>query len=46
MMACAEGDVAERAYLQTLGGVDAYRIRGSTLALLKGSEVVATFKLR
>ena len=46
MMACAEGDVAERAYLQTLGGVDAYRMRGSTLALLKGSEVVATFKLR
>ena len=46
MMACAEGDAAERAYLQMLGGVDAYRMQGSTLALLQGSEVVATFKLR
>lgn len=46
MMACVEGDATERAYLQMLGGVNAYRMQGSTLALLQGSEVVATFKMR
>ena len=46
MMACAGGDEAERAYLQMLGGVDGYRMQGSTLELLQGSDVVATFEMR
>ena len=46
MMACADGDTTERAYLQMLGAVDAYRMQGDTLALLQGEEVVATFELR
>jgi len=45
-MACAGGDEAERAYLQMLGGVDGYRMQGSTLELLQGSDVVATFEMR
>ena len=46
MRACAEGEEAERAYLKMLDGVDGYRIQGSSLALLQGAKVVATFKLR
>lgn len=46
MRACAEGDEAERAYLTMLDGVDGYRIQASSLALLQGAQVVATFKLR
>ena len=45
MRACAEGDEAERAYLKMLDGVDGYRIQGSSLVLLEGAKVVATFKL-
>ncbi|TDG15523.1 META domain-containing protein [Seongchinamella unica] len=44
-MACADGDPAERAYLQMLDKVDAYRMQGSSLVLLQGSEVVATFNM-
>ncbi|QFU77458.1 META domain-containing protein [Halioglobus maricola] len=44
MMACADGGELEQRYLKTLGSVDAYRMEGDNLALLSGSEVVATFK--
>ncbi len=46
MRACPGEDEVERAYLKVLGNVDAYRIKGSSLALLQGKEVIATFKLR
>jgi putative lipoprotein len=46
MMACPEGGDLEQAYLQTLAGVDAYRMRGGELALMSGDKVVATFKPR
>ncbi|MEP4149004.1 MAG: YbaY family lipoprotein [Halioglobus sp.] len=46
MRACADGEETERAYLASLGTVNAYRIRGSGLELLRGDKVVATFKLR
>ncbi|RLQ23435.1 META domain-containing protein [Seongchinamella sediminis] len=46
MMACAEGGEVERAYLQMLAGVDGYRMQGSSLELLRGDEVVATFTMR
>ena len=45
-MACAQGMELEQAYLQMLGGVDAFRLDGDTLSLLAGSEVVATFVAR
>jgi len=41
---CADGDELERAYLKTLGTVDAYKMEGDRLSLLSDSEVVATFK--
>jgi len=44
--ACAGDDEIERTYLKALGDVDSYRIQGSSLALLQGKEVVATFRLR
>jgi putative lipoprotein len=46
MMACAEGGELERAYLQMLEQVSAYRLQGDTLSLLAGAEVVATFRPR
>ena len=46
LRACADGDQAERDYLKMLGAVDAYRMQGDSLALLQGSQVVATFKMR
>ena len=46
MMACAEGAELERAYLQMLGQVTAYRLQGDTLSLLAGAEVVATYRPR
>ena len=46
MRACADGEDTERAYLALLGTVDAYRMKGSGLELLRGDKVVATFKLR
>ena len=44
MMACPEGGELEQAYLQMLGRVDAFRLEGSTLSLLQGPEVLATFR--
>ena len=46
MMACAEGGELERAYLQMLGQVTAYRLQGEELSLLAGAEVVATYRPR
>ncbi|MEP5568189.1 MAG: YbaY family lipoprotein [Halioglobus sp.] len=46
MRACADGEDTERAYLALLGKVNAYRLKGSGLELLRGDKVVATFKLR
>lgn len=43
MMACAEGDDLERAYLKMLAGVSAYRLEGGVLSLLHGDQIVATF---
>ncbi len=43
MRACLDGGELERLYLDTLGRVDAYRMRDDKLELLAGSEVVATF---
>lgn len=45
MMACVDGEAAERSYLKMLGEVDAYRMEGDELALLSGDQVVATFTL-
>ena len=43
MMACAEGSDLERAYLQGLAGVSAYRLEDGVLSLLQGDQVIATF---
>ena len=44
MMACPEGMELEREYLQTMGRVSGYRLRGEDLELLEGDTVVATFR--
>lgn len=44
MMACEEGGELERRYLQLLGTVSAFHLKGDTLSLLAGAETVATFK--
>lgn len=46
LMACADGGELERAYLQMLSEVDAYRMQGQMLELLSGGDVAATFKPR
>lgn len=46
MMACAEGAETERAYLEMLARVDAYRMQGTSLELLQGNQVLASFKMR
>lgn len=46
LMACADGEELERAYLQMLGQVDAYRMHGKQLELLSGGKVLATFRQR
>ncbi len=46
MMACVEGGELERAYLQMLGRVDLFHLRGTTLTLLAGREELATFRAR
>jgi len=43
-MVCDQGDELERAYLQMLGAVTAFRIEGNTLELLSGPKVIATFR--
>lgn len=45
-MACAEGGELERAYLQMLARVDAFRLQDDTLSLLAGAETLATFRAR
>jgi len=44
LMACEEGAELERAYLQMLGSVTAFRFEGDTLVLMHGPEELATFK--
>ena len=44
LMACPEGEALERAYQQMLGRVDGFRLSDEGLALLAGSDVVATFR--
>ena len=44
MMACQEGDELERAYLQMLAQVDGFRLEGEVLSLLRGPDVLATFR--
>lgn len=46
MRACVDGAELEQAFLQMLDSVDAYRISGQTLELLRADSVVATFSLR
>ena len=46
LMACDKGGDLERAYLQMLSEVDAYRMQGQMLELLSGGDVAATFKPR
>jgi putative lipoprotein len=46
MMACAEGDVLERAYLQALSRVNAFRIVDGQLQLLENDQLVASFRAR
>lgn len=43
LMACAQGGELEQLYLARLQSVDAFEVQGSTLSLLSGDEVVATF---
>lgn len=44
MMACAQGSELEQHYLQMLATVSAYRLEGEILSLLRGDQVVATFR--
>ena len=46
MMACAEGGELERAYLEALSQVNAFRIVESQLQLLQNAQVIATFNAR
>ena len=46
MMACAEGGELERAYLQALSEVNAFRFVDGQLQLLQNDRVIATFDAR
>ncbi len=46
LMACAEGDALERAYLQALSQVNAFRIVDGQLQLMQNDQVIATFNAR
>jgi putative lipoprotein len=46
LMACAEGGELERAYLQALSQVNAFRIVDGQLQLLQNDEVLASFNAR
>ena len=44
LMACPEGAELERAFLQMLSSVDAFRLAGEELVLLNGDQPVARFR--